>query len=58
MLWANMLLHMAADPQPLLQQWHAALAVDGFLMFSCLGPDTLARTARRVRGAGLAAARP
>ena len=41
MLWANMNLHMAADPQALMAQWHAALQVDGFLMFSCLGPDTL-----------------
>ncbi len=41
LLWANMTLHMAADPQALIQRWHGALAVDGFLMFSCLGPDTL-----------------
>ena len=41
MLWANMTLHMAADPQDVMAQWHRALAVDGFLMFSCLGPDTL-----------------
>lgn len=41
MLWSNMALHMAADPQQLLRRWHEALAVDGFLMFSCLGPDTL-----------------
>ncbi len=41
MLWANMNLHMSAQPQVLLQRWHQALAVDGFLMFSCLGPDTL-----------------
>jgi len=41
MLWSNMALHMAPDPQALLRQWHEALAVDGFLMFSCLGPDTL-----------------
>ena len=41
MLWANMALHMAEDPQALIAQWHRALAVDGFLMFSCLGPDTL-----------------
>jgi malonyl-CoA O-methyltransferase len=41
MLWANMALHMAADPQALIAQWHRALAVDGFLMFSCFGPDTL-----------------
>ena len=41
MLWANMALHESADPQALLAQWHQALKVDGFLMFSCLGPDTV-----------------
>ncbi len=46
MLWANMQLHHALDPQEQLAQWHKALAVDGFLMFSCLGPDTL----RELRG--------
>ena len=40
MLWANMQLHEARSPQALLGQWHDALAVDGFLMFSGLGPDT------------------
>ena len=40
MLWANMALHEAADPQALLAEWHSALKVGGFLMFSCLGPDT------------------
>jgi malonyl-CoA O-methyltransferase len=46
MVWANMLLHHAADPQALMAQWHRALAVDGFVMFSCFGPDTL----RELRG--------
>ena len=41
MVWANMLLHMSADPQALIAQWHRALGPDGFLMFSCLGPDSL-----------------
>lgn len=41
MVWANMALHMAPEPQTLLSQWHALLEVDGFLMFSCFGPDTL-----------------
>jgi malonyl-CoA O-methyltransferase len=41
MLWANMALHTAADPQALITQWHRALGVNGYLMFSCLGPDTL-----------------
>ena len=41
MLWANMALHMASDPLEVIRQWHQLLEVDGFLMFSCLGPDTL-----------------
>jgi malonyl-CoA O-methyltransferase len=41
MLWANMVLHHSADPEVLIAQWHKLVAVDGFLMFSCLGPDTL-----------------
>ncbi len=41
MVWANMALHMAADPGALLERWRKMLAADGFLMFSCLGPDTL-----------------
>jgi len=41
MLWANMALHMAADPQSLIERWHSTLEADGFLMFSCFGPDTL-----------------
>lgn len=41
MLWANMALHHAEDPQTLIAQWLQLLAVNGFVMFSCLGPDTL-----------------
>jgi malonyl-CoA O-methyltransferase len=41
MLWANMVLHRVDDPGRTIARWHAALAVDGFLMFSTLGPDTL-----------------
>ena len=41
MLWSSMALHMAADPLALITRWHRALAVDGYLMFSCLGPDTV-----------------
>jgi malonyl-CoA O-methyltransferase len=40
LVWANMLLHCQADPMALIGQWHRALATNGFLMFSCLGPDT------------------
>ncbi|RZI75985.1 MAG: biotin synthase [Variovorax sp.] len=41
LLWANMALHMAADPEALIGRWHRSVATDGFLMFSCLGPDTV-----------------
>lgn len=41
MVWANMALHASADPQGLIATWHRALATDGFLMLSCLGPDSL-----------------
>ena len=41
LVWANMALHWAADPQALMRHWHSVLAVDGFLMFSTLGPGSL-----------------
>ena len=41
MLWANMCLHDTHLPATMIRQWHQHLAVGGFLMFSCLGPDTL-----------------
>jgi malonyl-CoA O-methyltransferase len=41
MVWANMSLHMTDQPQQWLSQWCKALRADGFLMFSCCGPDTL-----------------
>lgn len=40
LLWANMVLHAVHDPAALLARWREALAIDGLLMFSCLGPDT------------------
>ena len=40
MLWANMALHESPAPQALIADWHRALRVGGFVMFSCLGPDT------------------
>jgi malonyl-CoA O-methyltransferase len=40
MVWANMSLHTESDPAETVKQWHRMLAVDGYLMFSCLGPDT------------------
>lgn len=52
LVWANMVLHFAADPQAQLVAWRDALAVDGFLMFSTLGPGTLASLAALYRAQG------
>lgn len=49
LLWANMSLHMAADPEALIARWHRLVATDGFLMFSCLGPDTVRELRRCTR---------
>jgi malonyl-CoA O-methyltransferase len=56
LLWANMMLHAVADPVALMQRWRRALAVDGFLMFSTLGPDTLGGLRALYREAGWGAA--
>jgi malonyl-CoA O-methyltransferase len=42
LLWANMMLHGHLEPPLLMTQWRRALAVNGFLMFSTLGPGSLA----------------
>lgn len=41
LVWANMMLHAIADPPALFERWQELLSVDGFVMFSCLGPGTL-----------------
>lgn len=41
MVWANMALHLETRPLTLLRRWHDSIETNGFLMFSCLGPDTL-----------------
>jgi malonyl-CoA O-methyltransferase len=52
MVWANMALHHEPLPQTLLRRWHQHVAVDGFLMFSCLGPDSLRELREVFRHAG------
>jgi malonyl-CoA O-methyltransferase len=42
LLWANMGLHTVAAPQTLLARWRDHLAPGGFLLMSCMGPDSLA----------------
>ncbi|MFC7408594.1 biotin synthase [Hydrogenophaga atypica] len=41
MVWANMSLHAESEPAARLADWFARLNIDGFLMFTCLGPDSL-----------------
>ncbi len=52
LLWANMMLHAVADPGALLSQWRRALSMEGFVMFSTLGPDTLRTLRQTYRDAG------
>ncbi len=40
LVWANMLLHLVPNPSELISAWHQSLRVGGWVMFSCLGPDT------------------
>lgn len=52
LVWANMMLHAVVDPGALMAQWRRALAVDGFLMFSTLGPGSLGSLRKLYRTAG------
>ena len=52
LVWANMGLHRWTDPQQAFQHWQQALAEDGFLMFSTLGPGSLTALQSLYRQAG------
>ena len=52
MVWSNMALQWEPVPQDALARWRAALADDGFLMFSTVGPGTLSRLRAVYRDAG------
>ena len=39
--WSNLMLHWLVDPLPALREMQRVLAVDGLLMFTAFGPDTL-----------------
>lgn len=41
LVWANMMLHAMREPPAVMARWERVLAADGFVMFSCFGPDTL-----------------
>ena len=39
--WSNLMLHWLIDPLPAFREMHRVLVVDGLLMFTAFGPDTL-----------------
>ena len=41
LIWSNLALHWTALPDQAIAEWSRVIAVDGLLMFSCFGPDTL-----------------
>ena len=52
LMWSNMALHMSSDPVALMAQWAKLVNQDGFLMFFCLGPDTLRELRAVYQGQG------
>ena len=54
LVWANMVLHLYPRPDEVLKQWLSALRTGGFVMFSCLGPDTLKEWRQWHREEGMA----
>ena len=41
LVWSNLALHWHPSPDQVITEWRRVIAVDGLLMFSCFGPDTL-----------------
>lgn len=41
LIWSNLALHWHPQPDRVFAEWRRVLKVDGLLMFSCFGPDTL-----------------
>lgn len=52
LVWSNMALHAVSDPPALIERWHRSLGEGGFVMFSCLGPGSLADLRAIYREAG------
>lgn len=41
LIWSNLALHWHPEPDQVFKEWRRVLNVDGLLMFSCFGPDSL-----------------
>jgi len=51
LLWSNLALHWHSRPDAVLPEWQRVLKVNGLLMFSTFGPDTLRELAAAYREA-------
>jgi len=55
LLFSNLMLHWHPQPHTVFPEWLRVLRVDGLLLFSCFGPDTLKELRRAYHAAGIAA---
>lgn len=55
LLFSNLMLHWHPQPHTVFPEWLRVLRVDGLLLFSCLGPDTLKELRAACVEAGIAA---
>lgn len=53
LVWSNLMLHWLDDPLPAFRAMHRSLSVEGLLMFSMLGPDTLKEVRRACQDCGI-----
>lgn len=51
-IWSNMALHWHSNPPAVFKEWFRLLEVNGLLMFSCFGPDTLVELRQALEVAG------
>lgn len=58
LLWSNMALHWHPEPHRVLGEWRRVLKPGALVMFSCLGPGSLAELRSAVAEAGLQTATP
>jgi malonyl-CoA O-methyltransferase len=54
LLYSNLMLHWHPQPHSVFPEWLRVLRIDGLLLFSCFGPDTLAELRRAFAAAGMA----
>lgn len=58
LVWSNMALHWHPEPHEVLAEWRRTLKAGGLVMFSCLGPGSLAELRAAVTEANLDTATP